>query len=159
MPCTRPPWRQLQAIDLLTKKVVWRRPIGTTRDMGPLGFRLPSGLPTDVFSMGGSVATQSGLIFVVATTDQYIRAFDGRIGNFSGSLICRPAETPRHSPIWGPMKDKMSLLPPAEMAACNRAIAMTSSRLSCRGNSCAGGQRDGRLGIALTSFFRDRAGT
>jgi quinoprotein glucose dehydrogenase len=80
VPCTRPPWGQMQAIDLLTKKVVWQRPIGTTRDMGPHGLRAPFGLPTGIFSMGGSVATRSGLVFMGATTDQYLRAFDGRTG-------------------------------------------------------------------------------
>lgn len=80
IPCTRPPWGQMQAIDLLTKKVVWQRPIGTTRDMGPSGLRAPIGLPTGIFSMGGSVATRSGLVFMGATTDQYLRAFDGRTG-------------------------------------------------------------------------------
>ena len=80
VPCTRPPWGQLQAIDLATRKLVWQRPIGTTRDMGPGGFRMPIGLPTGVFSMGGSIVTASGLIFMAATTDQYIRAFDERNG-------------------------------------------------------------------------------
>lgn len=80
IPCTRPPWGQMQAIDLLTKKIVWQRPIGTTRDMGPFGLRAPFGLPTGVFSMGGSIATRSGLVFLAATTDQYLRAFDGKTG-------------------------------------------------------------------------------
>ncbi|WP_368516589.1 membrane-bound PQQ-dependent dehydrogenase, glucose/quinate/shikimate family [Rhizobium sp.] len=80
IPCTRPPWGQMQAIDLLTRKVAWQRPLGTTEDMGPFGLRLPFGLPTGIFSMGGSVATRSGLIFIAATTDQYIRALDGKTG-------------------------------------------------------------------------------
>ncbi|MDM9644854.1 membrane-bound PQQ-dependent dehydrogenase, glucose/quinate/shikimate family [Rhizobium sp. S163] len=80
IPCVRPPWGQMQAVDLLTKKVVWQRPIGTTRDMGPSGLRAPFGLPTGIFSMGGSVATKSGLVFMAATTDQYLRAFDGKTG-------------------------------------------------------------------------------
>ncbi|WP_348648909.1 PQQ-binding-like beta-propeller repeat protein [Rhizobium sp. P38BS-XIX] len=81
LPCVRPPWGQMQAIDMLTKKVVWQRPIGTTRDMGPSGLRMPFGLPTGIFSMGGSIATRSGVVFIGATTDQYIRALDGRTGS------------------------------------------------------------------------------
>lgn len=81
LPCVRPPWGQMQAIDLLTKKIVWQRPIGTTRDMGPAGLRMPFGLPTGIFSMGGSIATRSGVVFIGATTDQYIRALDGRTGS------------------------------------------------------------------------------
>jgi quinoprotein glucose dehydrogenase len=81
IPCTRPPWGQLQAIDLIGRKVVWQRPVGTTRDMGPYGFRSPLGLPTGTFSMGGSIVTRSGLLFMGATSDQYLRAFDARTGN------------------------------------------------------------------------------
>lgn len=80
LPCTRPPWGQLQAIDLVTRKVLWQRPVGTTRDMGPAGLRMPIGLPTGIFSMGGSIATRSGLLFMGATSDQYIRAFDTKSG-------------------------------------------------------------------------------
>ena len=80
LPCSRPPWGQMQAIDLVTHKVVWQRPLGTTRNMGPFGVRIPFGLPTGIFSMGGSVTTASGLVFIGATTDQDIRALDGRTG-------------------------------------------------------------------------------
>ena len=82
IPCADPPWGEMVAIDLLTRKIAWQRPLGTTRDMGPNGWgiRIPVGLPTGIFSMGGSVATQSGLIFIGATTDQYFRALDGRTG-------------------------------------------------------------------------------
>ena len=80
IPCVRPPWGKMQAIDLNTHKIVWQRPLGTTRDMGPFGLRLPLGLPTGVFSMGGSVATRSGLLFIGATTDQYMRAIDAKNG-------------------------------------------------------------------------------
>lgn len=31
--------------------------------------------------MGGSIATRSGVVFIGATTDQYIRALDGRTGS------------------------------------------------------------------------------
>jgi quinoprotein glucose dehydrogenase len=69
---------QLQAIDLLTRKIVWQRPVGTTRDMGPHGLRSPVGLPIGIFSMGRSITTRTGLLFMTGTTDQYIRAFDCR---------------------------------------------------------------------------------
>jgi quinoprotein glucose dehydrogenase len=42
VPCNQPPWRQLQAIDLVTRKVLWQRPVGTTRDMGPSDHPLAS---------------------------------------------------------------------------------------------------------------------
>jgi quinoprotein glucose dehydrogenase len=80
VPCVRPPWGQMQAIDLASRQVVWQRPLGTTANMGPAGLRVPFGLPTGIFSMGGSIATGSGLVFLGATTDQAFRALDARTG-------------------------------------------------------------------------------
>ncbi|MDM9627756.1 hypothetical protein QTL95_17820 [Rhizobium sp. S152] len=48
--------------------------------MGPSGLHMPVGLPTGIFSMGKGIATGSGLVFVGATTDTYIRALDGETG-------------------------------------------------------------------------------
>jgi membrane-bound PQQ-dependent dehydrogenase (glucose/quinate/shikimate family) len=75
-PCSQPPWGRLIAIDLKTLKVLWDRPIGTGRDSGP--FNVPSLLPITmgVPSMGGTLQTRSGLIFISGTLDQYIRAID-----------------------------------------------------------------------------------
>lgn len=75
-PCQAPPYGRLTAIDLVSRKVVWSRPVGTARDSGPLG--LSSGLPFTLGtpSMGGSVTTRGGLVFMGATQDRYIRAFD-----------------------------------------------------------------------------------
>ncbi|SNB73258.1 quinoprotein glucose dehydrogenase [Arboricoccus pini] len=81
IPCNQPPWGQMSAIDLVSRTVIWQRPIGTTRDMGPYGLRMPFGLPVGAFGMGGSVATRSGLMFIAATSDQAFRAIDGRTGN------------------------------------------------------------------------------
>ena len=85
----RSPDDGLRAVDLVTGKVLWQRPVGTTRDMGPAGLRSPIGLPTGISGMGGSIATRSGLLFMGATSDQYFRIFDAakRFGRF----ICRPA--------------------------------------------------------------------
>ena len=79
-PCVAPPWGMLKAIDLVSRKVVWSRPVGTTANMGPGGFRIPFGLPTGIFMMGGNVTTASGLVFMGATSDQGFRAFDGKTG-------------------------------------------------------------------------------
>ncbi|WBO21533.1 membrane-bound PQQ-dependent dehydrogenase, glucose/quinate/shikimate family [Sphingomonas abietis] len=79
-PCVAPPWGTLKAIDLVARKVVWSRPVGTTANMGPHNFRIPFGLPTGIFMMGGNIATASGLVFMGATSDQQFRAFDARTG-------------------------------------------------------------------------------
>jgi quinoprotein glucose dehydrogenase/quinate dehydrogenase (quinone) len=76
IPCHQPPWGELSAVDLETRKTVWRRPLGTTRDHAPLGIPFPMG----VFNLGGSVTTRGGVVFIGATIDQYLRGFDVETG-------------------------------------------------------------------------------
>jgi glucose dehydrogenase len=76
VPCQAPPYGFLSAIDLKTRKLVWSHPIGTTRGTGPFGMASGIPLPMGQPNQGGSVVTRGGLIFMAATTDNYIRAFD-----------------------------------------------------------------------------------
>lgn len=80
VPCNPPPWGTLAAIDLVTHKLVWERPIGTTRDTGPFGTHVNAPLPTGIFNIGGNMTTRGGLIFIGATADDYLRAIDERTG-------------------------------------------------------------------------------
>lgn len=80
VPCFAPPWGSLTAIDLNQRKIVWQRPLGTTGGMGLFHTHLMVPLPTGIFSMGGSITTASGLVFIAGTTDDKIRAFDERNG-------------------------------------------------------------------------------
>jgi len=75
VPCNAPPWGQLTAIDLKTRQILWQRPLGTTADHAPLGIPVPG-----VFNQGGAIATQGGLVFIGATLDDYLRAFDLKTG-------------------------------------------------------------------------------
>jgi quinoprotein glucose dehydrogenase/quinate dehydrogenase (quinone) len=75
-PCNQPPWGEIAAIDLDSYRVLWRRPLGTTRDNAPLGMPLPVG----VFNLGGSVTTRGGVVFIGATIDNYLRAYDTTTG-------------------------------------------------------------------------------
>lgn len=79
-PCMRPAWGKMVAIDLATRKIVWERPVGTTRDMGLFQTHTDLPLPTGIFNIGGSTVTAGGLIFVGAYADDYIRAIDERNG-------------------------------------------------------------------------------
>lgn len=70
VPCTAPPWGNLTAIDLIGEKVLWQRPLGTSADKAPLGVAAPG-----IFNTGGTTVTRTGLAFIGATMDHYLRAF------------------------------------------------------------------------------------
>jgi quinoprotein glucose dehydrogenase len=78
MPCNPPPWGQLHAIDMRTGKVLWEVPLGTTRDLAPGTQLFLRGTGTPNF--GGPIATGSGLVFIGAAMDNYLRAFDAASG-------------------------------------------------------------------------------
>lgn len=80
MPCQRPPYGVLGAVDLKTHKLLWKRPLGTSRNSGPFGLQLPISLPMGSPAIGGSVATAAGIVFLSGTLDQYLRAVDVRTG-------------------------------------------------------------------------------
>lgn len=75
-PCNPPPWGVLQAVDLRTGTLLWESTLGTTRDQAPFPMWLPLGSP----NLGGSIVTAGGLVFIGATTDKFLRAFDAETG-------------------------------------------------------------------------------
>ncbi|UAK24396.1 pyrroloquinoline quinone-dependent dehydrogenase [Sphingomonas nostoxanthinifaciens] len=75
-PCVRPPWGRLTAIDMGTGRRKWDVPLGTSRDMAPWPLWFKTGTP----NQGGTTVTAGGLVFVGATTDQFIRAFSTETG-------------------------------------------------------------------------------
>jgi quinoprotein glucose dehydrogenase len=72
MPCTKPPWSTLVAVDLAKGEIAWREPLGTIEQLSPLPLPLKWGSPI----AGGPITTASGLTFIGATADAYLRAFD-----------------------------------------------------------------------------------
>ena len=80
MPCERPPFGWLNAVDYDTGKRVWSRPLGVMRDLGPMG--IPTGLPLTVGSplTGGALVTRGGLTFIGASQDHELRAFETSTG-------------------------------------------------------------------------------
>ena len=78
LPCNPPPWGQLHAIDMRTGAVLWEVPLGTTADIAPGSQLILHG--TGVPNFGGPIVTGSGLVFIGATMDQYLRAFDAATG-------------------------------------------------------------------------------
>lgn len=76
LPCTPPPWGLLMAVDLSTGELVWRRTLGTVEDLSGGVLKAEWGTPT----LGGPMATGGGLVFIGATVDYYLRAFDVETG-------------------------------------------------------------------------------
>ena len=71
-PCSAPPWGTLSAVDLKTAEIRWQVPFGTLRGLAPWPVSRMRGAP----SIGGPIVTASGLVFIAAATDRYMRAFD-----------------------------------------------------------------------------------
>ncbi len=91
VPCNAPPWGRLSVIDLNTRELLWQRPLGSTRDVAPLGIAIPG-----AFNQGGSIVTRGGLVFVAGAQDDYLRAFDINTGEqlWKGRLPAGGQATP-----------------------------------------------------------------
>lgn len=80
IPCTRPPFGNMTAIDMETQQVLWERPIGTARNGGPFGIKLGIDIEMGMPLNGGSLVTGSGLVFFAGSQDGYIRALSTETG-------------------------------------------------------------------------------
>jgi len=74
-PAVRPPWGTLNALDLDTGTLAWQVPLGELPELTRRGRA-----PTGTENYGGPVVTGGGLVFIAATKDERIRAFDKRTG-------------------------------------------------------------------------------
>ena len=92
LPCNPPPWGTLAAVDIAKGEILWQVPLGTIRDVAPIPIPLELGVP----NLGGPLATQSGLIFIAAAMDNYLRAYDVATGEelWKGRLPAGGQATP-----------------------------------------------------------------
>ena len=74
-PCQKPPWGSLTAIDLNTGEFRWQSILGEFDELTRRGVP-KTGTP----SLGGPIVTAGGLVFIAATNDSRIRAFDKKSG-------------------------------------------------------------------------------
>ncbi len=74
MPCQRPPWGRLMAVNGQTGDVEWQVPLGITEQLPPEKQR--TGRPL----LAGPIATGSGLLFIGSTDDNRFRALDAATG-------------------------------------------------------------------------------
>ncbi|KAA9035949.1 PQQ-binding-like beta-propeller repeat protein [Ginsengibacter hankyongi] len=73
-PAVKPPWGTLTAINLNTAEVVWKDTLGDYPELKAKGIH------SGTENYGGPVVTAGGLIFIAATSDSKIRAFNKRTG-------------------------------------------------------------------------------
>lgn len=66
MPCVKPPWGQLTAVDMANGTIKWQIPLGQVPVLGKM-----LGMP----GIGGPIVTASGLVFIAASFDDRLRAF------------------------------------------------------------------------------------
>lgn len=74
-PAIKPPWGTLNAVNLNTGDYLWQVPLGEYPELIEKG--LP---PTGTENHGGAVVTAGGLLFIAATRDEKLRAFDTKTG-------------------------------------------------------------------------------
>ncbi|HEY2347878.1 MAG TPA: PQQ-binding-like beta-propeller repeat protein [Puia sp.] len=74
-PGIKPPWGTLGAIDMKTGDYLWQVPLGEHEELTRRGIQI-----TGTENYGGPVVTEGGLIFIAATRDEKIRAFDKLTG-------------------------------------------------------------------------------
>jgi glucose dehydrogenase len=74
LPCQRPPWAKLVAVNANTGDVAWQTTLGLTE-------ALPEGKQnTGNSGSAGPTVTGGGLVFIGATNDRRFRAFDSKTG-------------------------------------------------------------------------------
>lgn len=74
LPCQRPPWARLVAVNANTGEIAWESTLGLNEAL-PDGKQLTGGSGS-----AGPTATAGGLIFIGATNDRRFRAFDSKTG-------------------------------------------------------------------------------
>ncbi len=74
-PGIKPPWGTLDAVDLTSGKLLWKVPLGEYPELTKKGIPITG---TELY--GGPLVTKGGLVFVAATKDEKIRAFDKKTG-------------------------------------------------------------------------------
>jgi quinoprotein glucose dehydrogenase len=77
LPCTRPPWGKLVAVDLVSQNILWEVPLGRITDIAPAPIpNFEWGVP----NMGGPLLTKSGLIVIGAAAEHALRIYDVHTG-------------------------------------------------------------------------------
>jgi len=92
LPCIKPPFGELVALDLAAGKIAWRVPVGSLDELAPGVGKIAAGSVL----LGGPIVTASGLVFVGGTMDRTFRAFSADSGKllWSAELPASAHATP-----------------------------------------------------------------
>jgi len=95
LPCTPPPWGALVAVDLRTGARAWDVPLGDVTSV-PAELRPPTPAALGSPNLGGPIVTAGGLVFIAATFEHVLRAFDIATGRelWNGPLPAGARATP-----------------------------------------------------------------
>jgi quinoprotein glucose dehydrogenase len=74
-PGTKPPWGTLNALDLKTGKLIWKRSLGEFPELAKRGIH-----ETGTQLFGGGIVTAGGILFIGASQDEKFRAIDVSTG-------------------------------------------------------------------------------
>jgi glucose dehydrogenase len=74
LPCYKPPWSRILAVNANTGDIAWQTTLGTNQSL-PEGKRNVGGSGS-----AGPMVTAGGLVFIGAATDNRFRAFDSKTG-------------------------------------------------------------------------------
>ncbi|HEU5164020.1 MAG TPA: PQQ-binding-like beta-propeller repeat protein [Chitinophagaceae bacterium] len=77
-PAVAPPWGTISAINLNSGELIWKNPLGEYPELKEKGI-----LPTGTENYGGPVVTAGGLLFIAASRDAMIRAYN----KYNGKLL------------------------------------------------------------------------
>ena len=99
LPCAKPPYGELMAVDLDAGKIVWRTPLGALEELAPGAGRFAKGS----IILGGPIVTAGGLVFQGGTMDRTFRAFSAETGRevWSAELPASAHATPMTYEIGG----------------------------------------------------------
>lgn len=97
LPCTAPPWGTLAAIDVNTGALRWQAPLGDFPGVPASAGKLGS------VNLGGPIVTAGGVVFIGASLDASLKAFDVETGAelWRGKLPTSARATPMTYEVGG----------------------------------------------------------
>ena len=93
LPCTKPPWGELVAVDLRSGKILWEENLGTIKDLAP---KVVPNFKWGVPNLGGAILTGSGLLVIGAAAEHKLRIYQTETGQelWSAKLPAAAMSTP-----------------------------------------------------------------